>query len=90
MVKFKVMVDYVVAMVPIILVMIWVVLPPVGEEYWCIQMVLLNRIYCYLDAVLVEVYYFLALGDLQRESFRKRMHSGGWDLVAGGSHLEAL
>ena len=40
MVKFKVMVEFVVPMVPIILVMIWAVLPPVGEEYCCIQRVL--------------------------------------------------
>ncbi len=42
MVKFKVMVEFVVPMVPIILVMIWAVLPPVGEEYCCIQKVLLK------------------------------------------------
>ena len=42
MVKFKIMVKRRVAMVRIILVMIWVVLPPVGEEYCCIQKVLLK------------------------------------------------
>ena len=42
MVKFKVMVKRRVAMVQIILVMIWVVLPPAGEEYCCIQKVLLK------------------------------------------------
>ena len=40
MVKFKVMVKRRVAMVQIILVMIWVVLPPAGEEHCRIQKVL--------------------------------------------------
>ena len=42
MVKFKVMVKRMVAMAQIILVMIWVVLPPAGEEYCCIQKVFLK------------------------------------------------
>ena len=40
MVKFKVMVKRMVAMPQIILVMIWVVLQPAGEECCCIQEVL--------------------------------------------------
>ena len=42
MAKFKIMVKRMVAMAQIILVMIWVVLQPAGEEYCCIQMVLLK------------------------------------------------
>ena len=42
MVKFKVMIKRRVAMPQIILVMIWVVLPPAGEEYCCIHKVLLK------------------------------------------------
>ena len=45
MVKFKIMVERRVASVQIILVMSWVGLPPVGEEYCCIPKFLLNRIY---------------------------------------------
>ena len=47
MVKFEVMVKRRAPKAQIILVMIWVVLPPVGEEYCCIQS--LNRIYSYFQ-----------------------------------------
>ena len=39
-VKFKVMLENEIAIAQIILVMIWAVLPPAGEEYCCIQKVL--------------------------------------------------
>ena len=53
MFTFKVMVKRMVAMVQIILVVIWVVLPPAGEEYCCIQKVLFKP-YLQLFKVMVK------------------------------------